>query len=150
MTLGMADPGQAGAVWHELLVQPKMLVDRPKQRDLIVVIIDRELAREAGANLAKRGAVAPQQPHAKGVERGNERSLTGRAVAQQAFDYALAHLLGRFVGESHGQNGRPGYVLRLDQVRDAMRDDARLAAAGAGKQQQRTFDMRNGIALLGV
>ena len=40
--------------------------------------------------------------------------------------------------------------MRLHQVRDAVRDHARLAAAGAGQQQQRTFDVRDGGLLLRI
>ena len=41
-------------------------------------------------------------------------------------------------------------MLRFNQMRDAMRDHARFAAARAGQQQQRTFDMGHGFALLWV
>ena len=38
----------------------------------------------------------------------------------------------------------------VNEMRDAVRDDAGLAAARAGQDQQRTFDVRNGFALLGI
>ena len=41
-------------------------------------------------------------------------------------------------------------MVRLNQMRNAMGDDARFAAARSGQQQQRTFDVRNGIALLRI
>ena len=56
--------------------------------------------------------------------------------------HALAHLVGGLVGEGDGQNGGRGNVLRRDDVRDAVRDDAGLAAARAGQDQQRTFSVR--------
>ena len=64
--------------------------------------------------------------------------------------HALAHFVRRLIRERHGQNGRTRHMVCFDQVRDAMRDDARFAAAGSGQQQQRTFDMRHGFALLRV
>ena len=36
------------------------------------------------------------------------------------------------------------------QVRDTLRDDARLAGAGAGKDEQRSVDVQNGVALFGI
>ena len=40
--------------------------------------------------------------------------------------------------------------MLFHQVRHAMRDDARLAAAGAGQQEQGTFDVRRGGLLLRI
>jgi hypothetical protein len=44
-----------------------------------------------------------------------------------------------FIGEGDGENGGRGDVFGGDQVRDAMRNDARFSAAGAGQDQERTF-----------
>ena len=38
----------------------------------------------------------------------------------------------------------------VNDLRDAVRDDAGFAAAGAGQDQQRTFGVSNGFALLRV
>jgi hypothetical protein len=35
-------------------------------------------------------------------------------------------------------------------MRDAMRDDASLAASGSGQQQKRTLNVSHGFALLGI
>ena len=145
----MADARERGAVRHELFIESELLVDRFQKRDLVVVIVDRELAREAGPDLGERCAIAPQQPHAERVKGRDEWRFGSSGVAEQAVD-AVAHLLSGFVGKRDRQNGGPGYVMRFNQVRDAMRDDARLAAAGAGEQQERTFDMGNGFALLRI
>jgi hypothetical protein len=40
--------------------------------------------------------------------------------------------------------------MSLDQGSDAVCDDARLAAACSGKQQERTFEVSNGFALLRI
>jgi hypothetical protein len=64
--------------------------------------------------------------------------------------HPLAHLISGFIGESDRQNARPWNAVRLDQVRDAMRDHARLAASGARQQQQRSFDVRDSRLLLWI
>ena len=38
----------------------------------------------------------------------------------------------------------------MDQMRDPVRDDARLAAARAGEDQQRALDVSGSFVLLGV
>jgi hypothetical protein len=40
--------------------------------------------------------------------------------------------------------------MSLDEVRDAMSDDASFTAARTGEQQERAFDVRDGIALLRI
>ena len=58
------------------------------------------------------------------------------------------HLVGRLVGEGQGQDLRAGDAL-LQQVGDAMRDHARLAAARPGQNQQRAIDMLHRLELGG-
>ena len=58
------------------------------------------------------------------------------------------HLAGGLVGEGDGEDVAGADAL-LQQVGDAARDDARLAAAGAGQDEQRPFDVRDGLALGG-
>ena len=40
--------------------------------------------------------------------------------------------------------------MRLNQMRNAVGNDARLAAACSSEEQQGTFDVRNGVALLRI
>ncbi len=75
--------------------------------------------------------------------------LSPRVQAQQITD-ALAHFVGGLVGEGDRQNGRARNPMDFHQMRHPMRDHARLAAAGAGQQQQRTFDVGNGGLLLRI
>ena len=63
---------------------------------------------------------------------------------------ALAHLLRRFVGEGDSQDRRRRHSLRGDQMRDAMRNDARFAATCPGQDQERPFRTSYGLALLGI
>jgi hypothetical protein len=62
----------------------------------------------------------------------------------------LAHLVGGLIGEGHGQDTRSGDAMRLDQVCDAVRDDAGFAASGAGEQQERSFDVPDSRLLLWI
>ncbi len=69
--------------------------------------------------------------------------------AEQRLD-ASTHFFRGFVGEGDGKNF---VVLREplgQQIRDALRDDARLARAGAGKDEQRAVDVQDGLALFGI
>ena len=61
-----------------------------------------------------------------------------------------AHLLGRLVREGDRQDLVGLGVAVADEVGDAARDDARLARAGAGQNQQRPVDVQDGVALLGI
>ena len=63
---------------------------------------------------------------------------------------ALGHLLGGLVGEGDGEDGVGGDAALFDEVRDAMRDDAGLAGAGAGEQQHGAVDGLDAFALLRI
>ena len=80
---------------------------------------------------------------------GEHRRACSTRAAEQTQN-SLAHFICGFISEGDGQNGRPGHAMILDEVRDAMRDHASFSAAGAGKQQQRTFNVLNGFALLRI
>ena len=67
-------------------------------------------------------------------------------MAEQPFD-ALAHLARGLVGERDRED-LPGLrLVGVDQEGDAVREHARLAAAGAGEDQQRPLAVRDGLAL---
>ncbi len=67
----MADARERRAVLHELfLVEAQRAVGGLDDGELILVVVDGEAAREAGADARQRIAIAPQQPHAEGMERG--------------------------------------------------------------------------------
>ena len=61
----------------------------------------------------------------------------------------LLHLAGGLVGERDRQNAA-GRRAVADQLGDAIRDDARLAGAGAGQHQQRPAERVHRFALRGV
>ena len=78
-----------------------------------------------------------RHPHAADV--GAEQRLDPRA-----------HFLGGLVRERDGQHFMRLCVAVADQVGDAAGDDARLAGAGAGEDQQRSVEVQDRFALLRV
>ena len=71
------------------------------------------------------------------------------ALADEADD-PLAQLGGGPVGEGDREDPPRGDVLDADQVGDPVGQDAGLARAGAGEDQQRALGRRDGARLLGV
>ena len=64
---------------------------------------------------------------------------------------ARPHLLGGLVGERDGEHARrPAPGPCCDDVRDAVRDDARLARSGARQDQHGAIGVQHGLALLGI
>ena len=110
--------------------------------ELIGLIVD----RKAGA-VAERRALALQDLEAERMERG-ERELLDRLGADQPLG-ALAHLIGGLVGERHGEDGFGRHALG-EQIGDAIGDDAGLARAGAGEDEERSVEGRDGFALRAV
>ncbi len=96
----------------------------------------------------QRFDVAAQNAHAERVECGDQR-LGERRVAEQALD-ALGHLAGGLVGEGDGEDGVGSDALFLDEPGDAAGDDAGLAGAGSGEDQQRALGGFDGGALFGI
>ena len=143
LALGVRDRAEHGARRIALLVDLELFQHLLDQVDLVVVVVDRE-ARIAAEVLD----VAPQpagalawnvptaRPRAMSVPtRPSRRSRSSRAallvnVTASTFDGALS--------------------TRFEQVRDAMDDDARLARARPGQDQQRPVDMRDRLALMRI
>ena len=88
-----------------------------------------------------------QHAGAERVERA--RRDVAAALADEADD-PLAQLRRGPVGEGHGQDPPWGDVLDADEVGDPVGQDAGLAGAGAGEDQQRAFRSRHGPCLLRV
>ena len=83
------------------------------------------------------------------MECRNERRRGQRQVFQQR-RYPRSHFPGGFVRESYRKNRGRRYVERADQMRNPVRDDARLPAARAGQNQYRTFGSCYSFTLLGI
>ena len=115
---------------------------------LIALVVDGEAAGAPLVADAQRLDVAAQHAHAEGVEGGEQRLGQGRAGQQLL--HALAHLGRGLVGKGDGEDGIRRDALRLNEIRNAVRDDARLARAGAGQDQDRTIRGLHGGALLRI
>ena len=65
--------------------------------------------------------------------------------------HAMLHFRRRFVGERQPQDFLAGkFRLRVEQIADALGDDARLSRARAGHHHQRPFAMMHGGALFRI
>ena len=73
----------------------------------------------------------------------------GKRPAQQALDPA-SHLLGGLVREGDRQHLVGLRVAVTDEIGRAIGDDARLARAGAGQDQQRALAVQHGALLFGI
>ena len=77
--------------------------------------------------------------------------ISGLASAAPTSDSTrLGHLRGSLVGKGHRQNRVRLYADAVDQVRDAIGDDAGLAAAGSRQDKHRPVDGLDGFALLRI
>ena len=76
-----------------------------------------------------------------GVERARRDALDAQSAQSSP------HLTGRLRGEGHRHHPSRGVGARVDAVRDAMRDHARLARSGAGEHDDRTAKRRDRLEL---
>ena len=112
--------------------------------ELVVVVENGKSGRQAGS-----GGFAPQQPRAERMKRGKPGPLRRNASAQQKIGNTISHLLRGFVGEGDGENGF-GRHAASNQVGHAEGDGARLAGAGSGQDQDRTFGGFRGETLFRI
>ena len=133
--------------------RPSLFVNRAQDRQLIVVVVNGELRREAGAKVGQRRAIAPQQSNAERMKRRNHRAVAcgcrRPSIDADQSPHAIAHFARGFVGERDREDRPAGDAMHRHQMGDAMRDHARFAAACAGQDQQGAFDVLNGFALAG-
>ncbi len=148
VVLGPGDFGEDDARRELLVVEAHAPHDGFDHRLLVGLVVDGEAAGEAFVVHAQRFDVAAEHAHAEGVKRGDERPGQ-RAVANELVD-ALRHFGGGFVGEGDGEDGIRRDAALVDEVRDAVGDDARLAGAGAGKDKHRAVDGFDAFTLLRI
>ena len=139
LVLGVGDLGLDGARREALEVDVLVLEALLDQAALVGGVVDRELAREA-----ELVGVGAQHPRAGGVE--GHHPHRARDAADEQLD-ALAHLGRGLVGEGDREDLARLGLAGADQVRDPVREHARLARAGAREDQQRPFAVRDGVAL---
>ncbi len=97
------------------------------------------------APVADLVGVLAQHPHAEGVK-GRDRDPRRPFLPDHLCD-AFAHLVRRLVRERYGEDGRRRAAARCEQVRDALRDNARLAATRACQHEYRPFRLQHGFPL---
>ena len=112
------------------------------ERHLIGGVVDDEVTRQPDLR-----RLAPEESRTEGVK-GREPHPPG-VFADQRLD-PLAHLPCRLVGEGHRKD-----VVRLgvpvaNEIGDPIGDDARLAGAGAGEDQEWSITMEHRFALFGI
>ena len=117
---------------HDLLVQAL----------LVVGVVDGEVAGEAHAL-----SVGAQDAHAHAVERRHPHAA--RTRTHQPAE-ALAHLGRRLVSERDRQNLPRRHVQIVDEMRDAVGQNARLARSGTRQHQQGAFGALDRLALRSV
>jgi len=79
-----------------------------------------------------------------------QATLDLRGLGPEELLDPFAHLAGSLVREGHGEDLIGGNPADPDQVGDARREYARLAAAGTREDEQRTLGRLDGLALSGV
>ena len=110
--------------------------------DLIGLVVDREVRA-----IAQPLRLAPQDAPAGGMESEDPEPLA--ASPEQALE-PLPHLAGSLVREGDGEDLVRLRTDRVDQVRDAIREDAGLAGPGAGDDEQRPLGGEHGLPLSGI
>ena len=116
------------------------LVDAaPRQPARVGLVVDRELA-----GVAKALGLGAQDARARRVE-GHQPHPARRAAEQLL--HATAHLLGGLVGERDREDLARLGLVGEDQIRHAVGEHARLAAARAGQDEQRSLAVGDGLSL---
>jgi hypothetical protein len=140
--LGVGDGGEHALGRPLLRRDPLPLHHALHHGEGVVLVVDGEARLtpdevRRGAQHARADRVEGTDPHA--AER----------LAEQALD-AVAHLAGGLVGEGDGEDlgGRDAVVA--DEARDARGEDARLAGARAGEDEDRALVVQHGLALRGI
>ena len=122
-----------------LRVLAELLEARLHDPDLVGLVVDRE-----GRPVAEPLRLAAQDAAAGGVE--GEDPDRARRAAEHALE-PLAHLAGGLVRERDREDLVRLHAVRADQVRDAVREHARLPRARAGDDEQRPVDVEHGLPL---
>ena len=142
LVLGVGDLGLHRARGEALGVDVEVVEAALDQAALVGGVVDRELAR-----VAEPVGVGAQHAGAGGVE-GHDPHRAGGAADEQLD--ALAHLLRGLVGEGDGEDLVRARLAGAHQVGDPVGEDAGLAGAGAGEDQERPLAVHDGVALRGV
>src|SRR5215471_1690754 len=93
---------------------------------------------------ASRSSLAPEPARTDGVKCADRQAAA--ALAEQDIE-SLPHLGGGLVREGDSEDLVGPHAVRLDQVRDAVSEHPRLAAAGPGKNQERPIEVGHCLPL---
>ncbi len=130
---------RAGGLRREAaLGQRQLLEDALEQGELVVGVVDRELAGEA-----ERLPLPAQDLDARGVK-GAEPEIAG--LAAEALLETRAHFAGGLVGEGEAEDA-PGRRALAHQAPDPLGEHAGLAAAGAGDDEAGPLTVVHGLLL---
>ena len=140
--LGVADSRQRYPGRQQRFVDVGILQGLLDRRQLVGRVVDDEVAGQAD-----RRRFAAEQPRAQRMKRRDPHLAA--IGADEQLD-PRPHFLRRLIGEGDGE-----YFLRLgvavaDQIRGAAGDDARLARSGAGEDEQRAVDVKDGFTPFGI
>src|SRR5262249_2364478 len=138
--LALADPGADRGRTKALHVVAQVAHDLLDQVVALAGVVDREVARPAAEVLD----FAPQDARAGRVEGADPQALHREEGLA-----ALAHLARGLVGEGDREDLVRSRAARGDEPGDAARDDARLARARPGQDQERALAVDDRRALLG-
>ncbi len=133
------DLGVDAARDEALGVALELLEDGLRQADLVGLVVDREVRA-----VAEPRRLAAEDPAARRVER--EDPDGARDAAQHVLE-PLAHLARGLVRERDREDLLRLDPVRVDQVRDAVGEDARLARARSRDHEQRPLRGEDGLAL---
>ena len=136
------DLGVDAARDEALRVALELLEDRLREPDLVGLVVDREVRA-----VAEPRRLAAEDAAAGGVE--GQDPDRARDAAEHVLE-PLAHLARRLVREGDREDLLRLDPVRVDQVRDPVREDARLAGAGAGDDEERPLGREDGLPLGGV
>ncbi len=142
LVLEVGDLGAEGLGREPLGVEVQVPADQGHQALGVGRVVDRE-----GRGEAQLLGLAAQDAHARAVEGGDPHGVRPRA--DQFLD-ALLHLARGLVGEGDREDLARVHTARAEQMRDAVRQDAGLAGAGAGDDEQRAAGVDHGGLLLVV
>jgi hypothetical protein len=140
--LRLADAGERGTRRQQFFVDVDVAQHLLDRRVLIRRVVDDEIALEPDLS-----RLAAQQARAHRVER---RDPHPPAVGGEQPRDARAHLLRGLVREGDREHFLLAREAATDEIGNAKRDDARLARARTGEDEQRPFDLLDGLALLRV
>jgi len=113
-------------------------------RELVGVVVDGEVGGQA-----ETSRFTAKQANAERVEGADPGFAAIDAAGFEKEAHAVAHLRGGLVGEGDGEN-RVGRHALLNQIGDAIGDDAGLAGSGAGQDKNGALRYENGFTLLRV